>query len=172
MTVPVILVSPLSQLDETLAQSGAQHLVSLLSVGAAFSRPSHLEAERCLHLVLHDIAEERDGFVAPAREHVAALLDFAGNWDRQTPLAVHCYAGISRSTAAAFCIAAALQPERNEAELARELRRLSPMATPNPRIVALADALLNREGRMIAAIRAIGRGADAFEGVPFTLRID
>ena len=168
----VILVSPLSRLDETLAQSGAEHLLSLLSVGAAFSRPSYLEAERCLQLAMHDIAEERDGLLAPSGAHVASILGFASNWDRRTPLVIHCYAGISRSTAAAFCIAAALQPERGEAELAGELRRLSPMATPNPRIVALADGQLGREGGMMAAIRAIGRGAAAFTGVPFALRID
>jgi predicted RNA-binding protein YlqC (UPF0109 family) len=37
--------------------------------------------------------------------------------------------------------------------------------------VALADELLGREGRMIEAVRAIGRGADAFEGQPFTLDV-
>jgi predicted protein tyrosine phosphatase len=82
---------------------------------------------------------------------------------------VHCYAGISRSTAAAYVIAAALQPERDESELARELRTRSPTATPNPLIVAHADKLLGREGRMVSAIRAIGRGKEAFEGTPFML---
>jgi hypothetical protein len=32
--------------------------------------------------------------------------------------------------------------------------------------------LLQRDGRMITAIEAIGRGADAFEGVPFELGIE
>ncbi|TIO01331.1 MAG: protein tyrosine phosphatase, partial [Mesorhizobium sp.] len=84
---------------------------------------------------------------------------------------VHCYAGISRSTASAYIIAAALAPKRDEAELAKTLRFLSPSATPNPRLIAVADMLLGREGRMIAAVEAIGRGADAFEGIPFELSI-
>jgi predicted protein tyrosine phosphatase len=85
---------------------------------------------------------------------------------------VNCYAGISRSTASAYIIAAALAPSRDEAELANTLRRLSPSATPNPRLVALADRILGRDGRMISAIAAIGRGAEAFEGTPFALPID
>ena len=76
-----------------------------------------------------------------------------------------------RSTAAAFIAACALDPSRHEASIADALRAASPSATPNPRLVAVADAMLGREGRMIAAIQAIGRGAEAFEGTPFRLDI-
>jgi predicted protein tyrosine phosphatase len=38
--------------------------------------------------------------------------------------------------------------------------------------VALADDILQRDGRMIAAIREIGRGELAFEGEPFALAIE
>jgi len=165
----MIHVTPLSRLAETLKLSRARHVVSLLSVGTVFERPAHLRAEDCLHLSMHDILEEREGFVAPAREHVESLLAFARNWDRATPLVVHCYAGISRSTAAAYVIAAALDPARDAGDLAQELRRLSPSATPNLRIVMLADELLDRNGDLTHAISAIGRGADASEGVPFAI---
>ena len=53
--------------------------------------------------------------------------------------------------------------------LARRLRKASPMATPNPLMVALADAQLGLEGRLSDAIRSIGRGEDAFEGEPFVM---
>lgn len=168
----MIHVTPLSRLAETLAATQARDLISLLSVGAVFERPAGLAPERCLHLAMHDIVQERDGLVAPSLEHVAAVLDFALGWDRQAPLVVHCYAGISRSTAAAYAIAVALDPARDVAELAQNLRYAAPSATPNLRIVQLADDLLGRDGRMTAAIRAIGRGADAFEGTPFSLKVD
>jgi predicted protein tyrosine phosphatase len=116
---------------------------------------------------MHDIAEEREGYVAPSREQVAAILAFGKGTSVHQPLLIHCYAGISRSTAAAYIIAAALWPALDEKALADELRRRAPSATPNPRIVAFADDLLGRDGRMVAAIRAIGRGAEAFEGTPF-----
>ena len=66
---------------------------------------------------------------------------------------VHCYAGISRSTAGAFVTACALNPQRDEMTIARALRDASPTATPNIRIVSLADRMLGRDGRMVAAIR-------------------
>jgi predicted protein tyrosine phosphatase len=85
---------------------------------------------------------------------------------------IHCWAGVSRSTAAAFITACALAPERPEAEIADALRAASPMATPNARLVAVADEMLGREGRMIAAVGRIGRGADVtFENEPFELRL-
>lgn len=165
----MIHVTPLSRLDAVLEATRARHLVSLLSIDSVFERPAHLDPSCCLYLAMHDITEEMPGYTAPSQAHVKALLDFAHAWDCTSPLVVHCYAGISRSTAAAYSIAAALHPERDEAELAWELRKLSPSATPNIRIVTLADELLDRHGRMIEAIRAIGRGAEAFEGEPFEL---
>jgi predicted protein tyrosine phosphatase len=52
------------------------------------------------------------------------------------------------------------------------LRHAAPSATPNLKLVATADAILGRKGRMIAAIESIGRGADAFEGTPFEMKLD
>lgn len=168
----MIHVCSLSRVEETVARTGAQRLLSLLAAGTQMTRPASIAVENHLHLVMHDIAEAQDGMTMPGEAHVRDLLDFAHGWDRSRPLVVHCYAGISRSTASAYIIAAALAPERDEAELARTLRALSPSATPNPRLVAVADVLLDRKGRMVEAIEAIGRGADAFEGTPFVLKID
>ena len=119
----------------------------------------------------NDIVEPTEGMVPASVADVARFVDFVTSWDRERPMVVHCWAGISRSTAGAFVAACALRPNDDEAEIAAELRRRSPSATPNRRIVALADRLLNRDGRMEAAIAAIGRGADAFEGAPFEMPI-
>jgi predicted protein tyrosine phosphatase len=56
----------------------------------------------------------------------------------------------------------------DEEDLAWQLRRLSPSASPNRLIVSHADAVLGRGGRMVAAVDAIGRGCEATEGVPFS----
>jgi predicted protein tyrosine phosphatase len=168
----MIHVCSLSKLEETVARSGAERVLSLLAAGTEVMRPASIARENHLHLVMHDIAVAQDGMTVPGEDHVRNLLDFARKWDRAKPMVVHCYAGISRSTASAYIIAAALAPKRDEAELAQTLRKLSPSATPNPRLIAVADTLLSRQGRMIEAIEAIGRGADAFEGTPFVLKID
>jgi predicted protein tyrosine phosphatase len=80
--------------------------------------------------------------------------------------------GISRSTASAYASVCALNPQRDETDIAQALRRASPTATPNIRIVALADRLLGRGGRMVAAIEAIGRGSLAEEAAPFRLDLE
>ena len=69
-------------------------------------------------------------------------------------------------------VAAALMPGRSEEELARTLRGLSPSATPNLLLIGIADGMLGREGRMVAAITGIGRGAEAYEGAPFAFAIE
>jgi predicted protein tyrosine phosphatase len=65
-------------------------------------RPSGVPPENHLCLYLHDISAPLEGHIMPAVRHVARLLNFVRDWDRVAPLVVHCYAGISRSTACAF----------------------------------------------------------------------
>jgi len=167
----MIYVCPLSKVGETVVSTKAGRLLSLLSEGTEMTRPAEITEVDHLLLRLHDIAEPQDGMTLPGEQHVRGVLDFARTWDRTRPMVINCYAGISRSTASAYMIAAALAPERDERELADTLRQASPSATPNIRLIALADHVLGRGGRMVEAIQSIGRGADAFEGLPFALPI-
>ena len=111
----MIHVCSLSKVEETVTRTGAERLLSLLAAGTEVARPASILPENHLHLVMHDIAVAQEGMTMPGEEHVRALLDFAHSWDRSKPLVVHCYAGISRSTASAYIIAAALSPRRDEA---------------------------------------------------------
>jgi predicted protein tyrosine phosphatase len=165
----MIHVCSFARLYSTVQVTGARHVVTLLSADDHVDRPSGVPADNHLFLRMHDISEPLDGHVAPDVEHVANLVDFVRNWDRTAPLVVHCWAGISRSTAAAFVSVCALRPERDEHEIAWAIRRASPTATPNIRIVKFADAMLRRDGRMVTAIESIGRGTLADEGIPFRL---
>jgi predicted protein tyrosine phosphatase len=167
----MIHVCPLARLHETVEGIGARHVVSLIGDEARVECPPGITPENHLRLRLHDISTPLDGYILPEAEHVADLLDFVRRWDRRAPLVVHCFAGISRSTASAFASVCALNPQRDEASIARALRQASPTATPNARIVSLADQLLGRQGRMIAAIETIGRGMFAAEAAPFRLEL-
>jgi predicted protein tyrosine phosphatase len=168
----MIHVCPLARLAETVEDTGARHVVSLIGDETRLERPTSIAPENHLWLRLHDISSPLDGYIMPGEEHIADLLDFVRDWDRQAPLVVHCFAGISRSTASAYASVCALNPHRDEASIAQALRRASPTATPNIRIVSLADRLLGRDGRMIAAIETIGRGALVAEAAPFRLELD
>jgi predicted protein tyrosine phosphatase len=167
----MIHVCPLSRLQETVASTGARHVVSLLGREDNLSRPAMILPENHLWLQVHDISAPLEGYVTPETEHVEQLILFVRRWRRDTPLVVHCYAGISRSTAAAFVSVCALNPQSEERTIASALRRASPTATPNLRIVTLADRLLGRDGRMIEAVEEIGPGTIAAEALPFRLDV-
>jgi predicted protein tyrosine phosphatase len=169
LKMPRIHVCSLALIGETVAATGARSLVTLLNPGTVVARPGPIAPGRHLYIAVGDIVEEQPGQILPGDEHVRALLDFVAAWDRAAPLLIHCFAGVSRSTAAAFIAACALAPARDEREIAQALRAASPTATPNARLVALADASLARNGRMSQAVAAIGRGHECLEGVPFAL---
>ena len=168
----MIYVCSLSRLHKTVEDTGARHVVSLIGDEDRLERPAAIAPENHLWLRLHDISSPLEGYVMPGEQHVAELIAFVRDWDRRAPLVVHCYMGISRSTASAFTAVCALNPHRAEDSIAQALRAASPTATPNSRIVSLADRLLGRDGRMVAAIETIGRGVMTAEAEPFRLDLD
>ncbi|MBX4928322.1 tyrosine phosphatase family protein [Rhizobium binae] len=168
----VIIVSPLSRIAELAVRHKARDMISLIAKEQAFHRPGVIAPERHLTLAMNDIAfKGTGGLVAPDETHVRQLIDFATSWRQETPLLIHCWMGVSRSPAAALIAALSLAPDQKEEELARRLRAASPFATPNARLIEIGDALLERGGRLVAAVRAIGRGADADGNTPFVLAI-
>lgn len=167
----MIIVGPLNQVQPLIDANGVSHVITLLAPDTPHPAPQGIAKDRHLRLYFHDIVQDMDGHVPPRAVDAQRLVTFLKDWDRQRPMLIHCWAGISRSTAAAFTALCLLRPQADEEDLAWELRSASPSATPNRLIVALTDDLLGREGRMLKAIEKIGRGADAFEGTPFKLNI-
>src|SRR5579863_1839033 len=129
----MIHVCSLARLYDTVDATGARHIVTLLRLSDRVQRPGHIAPENHLVLSVDDIAVPTDGYTMPGEEHVRQLIDFVGKWDRATPMVVHCFAGISRSTAGAFVAACAVNPDRDEQQIAWEIRRASRTAFPNPR---------------------------------------
>ena len=166
----MIIVGPLNKVQPLIDEHHAKHVVTLLAPDTPHDAPVGITPGRHLKLYFHDIVQPMDGHVQPRAADAERLIDFFRTWDRQDPMLVHCWAGISRSTAAAYTALCMFRPDADEEDLAFELRRASPSATPNRLIVSLADEALGRQGRMVSAIEKIGRGADAFEGTPFVLR--
>ncbi|CAN5506407.1 tyrosine phosphatase family protein [soil metagenome] len=164
-----LLVCPLSQVETARALHQPSHLISLLSPTSPVDIWPSDPAGPHLKLAFHDIAAPAPDRVAPDAARVDRLLAFAARWDGSRPMLVHCWAGVSRSTAAAFIIACQRAPGRSERDIAQALRAAAPYATPNPLMISLADVALDRGGAMSAAIADIGRGRDAFEGALFEL---
>ncbi len=165
-----IFVCPLSALDTVLAESGATQLISLSGPGKSLETPVQIN-EGHLKLEFNDINEPQDGLIAPTPEHVQSILNFASTWDQSRPLVIHCWMGISRSTAALATILLFLLPHTKPEKIAQLIRKKSPMATPNPMMIGHADQFLNLDGMFVSAIENIGRGSDAFEGRPFSISL-
>jgi predicted protein tyrosine phosphatase len=96
--------------------------------------------------------------------HVKTLLDFSRSWPAEDPILVHCWAGVSRSMAAAYIIMCDRLGPGSEDEAAQIIRLRADHANPNALLVAHADRALGRDGSMIEAIRRIGPGRVVPEG--------
>lgn len=168
----MIHVCSLAALPETVQRTGASHVLTVMANVDQVKRPESVLPANHMKISFDDITEPMDGYVAPTTEHVEQMLTFVRGWDRNAPLVIHCYAGVSRSTASAFAAACALNPHRDEMEIARKIRAASPIASPNRLIVSLADKALGREGRMLRALDDIGPATMMVEGKPFLLELD
>lgn len=138
------------------------HVLSILDPGwpvpaafGAFRRHERLE------LRFHDVIDEEPGSVVPQSAHVEQFLAFgralgADQVDRPHIL-VHCHAGISRSSASLAVLLAQAVPGCSAAAIFAEIMRLRPCIWPNLRIVELGDALLGRNGDLIAAAHGVYR---------------
>lgn len=160
-----LLVTPLSALEDAIANHAPSHLVSLLSPEHMIQTPAGFPADRHLKIGINDIVDPSAGTAPPGRTHIDALLEFSRGWDGGQPLLIHCWAGISRSMASAFTILCDRLGEGREIEIACAMRRRAPHAQPNRLLVSHADDALGRGGRMLAALGSMGPPLLVEEGV-------
>lgn len=153
-----LTVCGLDELESHRA-SRATHVLSILDPGypepAAFAAydPHHR-----LTLRFHDIIGPWPGWEAPERAHVEQLVAFGAELDAAGAdlrhLLVHCHAGISRSTAALATLLARHTELGDEPAIFARIREIRPIAWPNSRMIGFADEILERGGRLSAALRA------------------
>jgi predicted protein tyrosine phosphatase len=110
-------------------------------------------------LRFHDILEPQLGLIPPEPRDVEAILKFGKELEGQEPysgerhLLIHCHMGISRSTAAMAMLLVQAHPEQDEEAIAERLTAIRPKAWPNSRMIAFADEMLARGGRLTLAAR-------------------
>lgn len=151
-----IIVSGLAEVPALIVRRRPSHLVTLLDPASMIETPEGLAADRHLKLAVNDIAEPAEGLIPPDETIILRLLAFGRTWDETHPMLIHCWAGISRSTASAFALACERSPDADEHAIAQTMRAAAPHASPNRRIVALADDMMGRRGRMVDAVAAMG----------------
>lgn len=165
-----IFVCPLSKVGAVVQLTGASHLISILESERLPNTPPGISPAAHLRIATDDFPSHQDASLSEkGQEEIGTLVQFAESWPKTRPLVVHCVAGLSRSTAAAFVVLCALNRELSALTIAERLRRASAFADPDPGIVALGDAVLNRNGEMQRAIRSVGESLPAAIGRPFWL---
>jgi len=156
-TAPRITICGIPELGEH-STAGVTHVLSIL--GPNSPDPPELAAfarHRRLILRFHDVIEPQPDQNAPTREDVERLL-VCGRQVSETPeahLLVHCRAGVSRSTAAAALILMQAHPEWPASAALHAVAAIRPRAWPNLLILEFGDALLGRNGEIVAAAGAI-----------------
>ena len=135
------------------------HVLSILDPG--FPEPSDFAdygPHKRLTLRFDDVIEPGTGLLPPEPHHIEALLEFGKGLasaidDPLGHLLVHCHAGISRSTASMTILLAEARPDTDEDTIFAHIREIRSQAWPNSRMIGMADALLGRDGRLLAALR-------------------
>ena len=168
----MIHVCSLAALPEIVRMTGASHVLTVMGNVDQVLRPASVLPANHLKVSMDDIIEPLEGYTTPSETHVEQVLSFVRGWDRKAPMVIHCYAGVSRSTASAFAAACLVNPHRDEMEIARKIRAASPIASPNRLIVSLADKALGRGGRMVRALEEIGPATMMVEGKPFLIELE
>jgi predicted protein tyrosine phosphatase len=156
-----LIVSPYAAVEEVVRRRHPSHLLSLMDL--VVHTPKQIRPDRHLQINIHDISEPMEGAIAPDPVHIQEMLAFAESWDRSAPFLVHCWAGISRSTAAALILLNQIHGPGREYDIAQTLRFYAPHAQPNRLMIRHADKLMSREGRMISAVDEMGE-ASGLEG--------
>ncbi len=159
----MIYVTSLFEMPEYVRALRPGSLVSIIQPELQPDTPAEIDPRDHHRVPVHDIAQPEPGSIHPSQHHVAALIEFLQEWSVDRSLMIHCYAGNSRSTAAAL-IALAMKKSGSELDAAAALRRAAPHAQPNRLIVSLADRILGLEGRLVAGREAMGAGEPARAG--------
>lgn len=108
---------------------------------------------RKLRLEFDDVQYESFHGDPPAPSHIQKIIEFSRGLKGRT--IIHCGAGISRSTAAAFIVLLSVLGDGQETEALRVLRTLRKVMRPHRNMVKMADELLNRGGRVVELYESI-----------------
>jgi predicted protein tyrosine phosphatase len=126
-----------------VARNNNCNIISIVDCG--YPHPEFVDFNRRLRLRFDDIDTPHD--MGPSVAHVREIISFAHAIDER-PLIVHCKAGISRSSAAAFIVYAV---KFGPAGIRDHFRPMLGLIYPNAEMLRLADGMIGNDGALIAA---------------------
>jgi predicted protein tyrosine phosphatase len=153
MSAPEIKIKVLGRIEagEVLCTpDGCAEITYLISIGDG-DDPLPLgygQVERKSRLRIADVVTDEGA----TEEDVLGIIELARQLRSESgTVLIHCEAGVSRSTAVALIMYVCWLGPGHEDEAMRRVVAQRPCAIPNRRIVALADNLLDLDGRLLQA---------------------
>jgi len=139
-----ITISRKSDVYRVANEDKISHILSALDPGDHIKAPTFIKD----HLLLNfDDIEDTDSKYSPKPEHVAEILEWTHALKDSDRLLIHCWAGISRSTALALAVWIQKHGKDYDAA-AKWLKETRPIACPNRLIAGYADEILGCDGEL------------------------
>jgi predicted protein tyrosine phosphatase len=166
--LPSFLVTSRTDAGRLLASARSGGILALISIGAPDEAPCDGFYEfpgQKLRLEFDDIEMDLPwlGYRGACWEDISRLLNFGAFLPAKGTILVHCAAGISRSSASALGLLTqrlgagreqeAVELLLDDIELALSLGWREDTILPNRRVIWMLDALLKRDGALIAAVQ-------------------
>ena len=147
-----ITISRKSDVYRVANELNISHILSALDPGDHIKPPSSIKD----HLLLNfDDIENGDTKYSPKLEHVSEILEWTHGLEDTDRLLIHCWAGISRSTALALAVW--IQKHGKDYNAASKwLIETRPIACPNRLIAGYADKILGCDGELSRIADVIG----------------
>ena len=135
-----VFVSTMSNVSRMTSKHDITHVLSLIEPG----KKPFLHPQRKVVWQVINFSDDWDPNVssAPKREDVKEIIKFGRELEEDARVLVHCYAGISRSTAGALIMLHLNDPELAVDELVDRIIKIRDVAYPNELICRYADEIL------------------------------
>ena len=132
------------------AEVEATHILSLLDDGDKPFLPHGFNRDNAKLVNMLDV-EGRWDYGAPKFEQFVDIMNWSANLPEDAILVVHCYAGVSRSTATALGIMVQKYGLDKIDWCASKLLEIRDIASPNMLIAEYIDTILNANGKLYIA---------------------
>jgi len=144
------------------SHKGVSHILSICAPKYPTPTPAWFAGVH-KHVFFQDVVSSKDAAVLNAKAPTVADIREVLRYGREclvasrteaTHLLIHCTHGASRSPAAAYAILCLWLGKGREVQARDFLLKIRPGAVPNLLVVAYADKLIRRGGKMVEAIQA------------------
>lgn len=139
------------------ATTPLDHIISIREAHQPGPDLTHFKTNFTLHSFVFADTGDTTNTLAPTEDTIRRLLDIYVNTRADQNILFHCFAGVSRSSAAAF-LWLIHHRMAYDAAYATVVAARGPFVCPNQLMVKYADKLMGHEGKMTAFMSAeIGR---------------